>query len=388
MRSEGSPRTGTRPLDGVLVIALEQAVAAPLATCRLADAGARVIKIERDRGDFARHYDTAAGGESAYFAWLNRGKESIVLDIKADDDRALLERLLERADIFVQNLAPGAAARSGLGSEELRRRHPRLITCDISGYGENGPYRDRRAYDLLVQAESGLASITGRPEGPGRVGVSACDIAAGLYAHGAMLESLLLRERTGEGRAIQVSLFDCMADWMSVPLLHYEHLGYEWPRVGLAHPTIAPYGAFPTRGGAEILIAVQNDEEFRRLASDVLDDSALADDERFRTNRVRVENRPELDGRIAERFSSLDRADLEARLARARIAYAAVSTVADLGRHPQLRRALLETQHGTVEIPAPPAIVGGAPLSLGRVPALDEHGGAIRREFAPVASGA
>jgi crotonobetainyl-CoA:carnitine CoA-transferase CaiB-like acyl-CoA transferase len=377
-----------RPLDGVLVVALEQAVAAPLATCKLADAGARVIKIERDRGDFARHYDTAAGGESAYFAWLNRGKESIVLDIKDDDDRALLGRLLDGADVFVQNLAPGAAARSGFGSEALRRRHPRLITCDISGYGESGPYRDRRAYDLLVQAESGLAAITGRPEGPGRVGVSACDIAAGLYAHGAILESLLLRHRTGVGRAIQVSLFDCMADWMSVPLLHYEHRGYDWPRVGLAHPTIAPYGAFPTRGGAEILIAVQNDEEFQRLASDVLDDASLGTDDRFRTNRVRVENRPELDGLIARRFSALDRAEIEARLERARIAYAAVSTVADLARHPQLRRAELRTPHGTIEIPAAPAIVDGVSPPFGRVPALGEHGDAIRREFGTPATGA
>jgi crotonobetainyl-CoA:carnitine CoA-transferase CaiB-like acyl-CoA transferase len=371
-----------RPLDGILVLALEQAVAAPLATCRLGDGGARVIKIERDRGDFARHYDRAAGGESAYFAWLNRGKESIVLDIKNREDRALLDRLFASADVFVQNMAPGAAARSGLGAGELRRRHPRLITCDISGYGESGPYRDRRAYDLLVQAESGLASITGRPEGPGRVGVSACDIAAGLYAHAAILEALLLRERTGEGRAIQVSLFDCMADWMTVPLLHFEHQGYEWPRVGLAHPTIAPYGAFPTRDGAEILIAVQNDQEFRRLASDVLDEATMGDDPRFRTNRDRVEHRAALEHLLAGRFTALDRAELEARLERARIAYAAVSTVGDLSRHPQLRRVPLETPHGTVQIPAPPAIVTGTSPSLGRVPALDEHGASIRREFA------
>jgi crotonobetainyl-CoA:carnitine CoA-transferase CaiB-like acyl-CoA transferase len=374
-----------RPLDGVLVIALEQAVAAPLATCRLGDGGARIIKIERDRGDFARHYDQAAGGESAYFAWLNRGKESIVVDIKNDEDRALLDRLLARADVFVQNMAPGAAARSGLGADDLRRRHPRLITCDISGYGQSGPYRDRRAYDLLVQAESGLASITGRPEGPGRVGVSACDIAAGLYAHAAILEALLLRQRTGEGRAIQVSLFDCVADWMTVPLLHLEHDGYEWPRVGLAHPTIAPYGAFPTRGGGEILIAVQNDEEFGRLASDVLDDATAAHDARFRTNRDRVEHRAELERLLADRFTALDRGELEARLERARIAYAAVSTVADLSRHPQLRRVPLITPHGTIQVPAPPAIVTGDSPSLGRVPALDEHGAAIRREFTATA---
>jgi crotonobetainyl-CoA:carnitine CoA-transferase CaiB-like acyl-CoA transferase len=371
----------TGALDGVLVVALEQAVAAPLATCRLADAGARVIKIERDRGDFARHYDTAAGGESAYFAWLNRGKQSIVLDIKDGEDRALIARLLQQADVWIQNLAPGAAARAGFGSAELRRLHPRLITCDISGYGETGPYRDRRAYDLLVQAESGLASITGRPEGPGRVGVSACDIAAGLNAHGAILEALLLRHRTGRGRAIQVSLFDCMADWMTVPLLHYDHLGYDWPRVGLAHPTIAPYGAFATRDGSELLIAVQNDEEFRRLASHVLDDDALADDPRFRTNHDRVEHRAAVEGLVSERFAAASRRELEARLDRARLAYAAVSTVADLSRHPQLRRAPLATSHGTVEVPAPPAIVVGEARELGRVPALGEHTAAIRREF-------
>jgi len=372
------------PLDGVLVVALEQAVAAPLATCRLADAGARVIKIERDRGDFARHYDTAAGGESAYFVWLNRGKESIVLDIKDGADRRLLDRLVARADVWVQNLAPGAAARAGFGSDQLRRHHPRLVTCDISGYGESGPYRDRRAYDLLVQAESGLASITGRPEGPGRVGVSACDIAAGLYAHAAILEALLLRGRTGEGRAIQVSLFDCMADWMTVPLLHHDYAGFDWQRVGLAHPTIAPYGAFPTREGSQLLIAVQNDEEFARLARDVLDDAALATDPRFVTNRDRVAHRAEIDDIIAERLVALERVEIEARLDRARIAYAAVSTVGDLSRHPQLRRAVLTTPHGTIEVPAPPAIVAGEASSLGRVPALGEHTAAIRRELAEV----
>ena len=375
-----------RPLDGVLVVALEQAVAAPLATCRLADAGARVLKIERDRGDFARHYDDAAGGESAYFAWLNRGKESIVLDIKDDADRPLLDRLLARADVFVQNLAPGAAARAGVGSETLRRRHPRLVTCDVSGYGEHGPYRDRRAYDLLVQAESGLTSITGRPEGPGRVGVSACDIAAGLYAHGAILEALLLRERTGAGSAIQVSLFDSMADWMTVPLLHHDYAGLEWRRVGLAHPTIAPYGAYRVADGSEVLIAVQNDEEFRRLAGTVLDDAALADDPRFRTNSDRVAYREALDLVIGRRLAKSSREELARRLDGARIAWGAVSTVADLSRHPQLRRTSLETPHGTIEVPAPPAIVDGERPSLGRVPALGEHTAAIRREFARAVS--
>jgi crotonobetainyl-CoA:carnitine CoA-transferase CaiB-like acyl-CoA transferase len=369
------------PLDGLLVIALEQAVAAPLATCRLADAGARVIKIERDRGDFARHYDDAAGGESAYFAWLNRGKQSLVLDIKSDEDRGLFERLLARADVFVQNLAPGAAARAGVGSGELRRRHPRLVTCDISGYGDAGPYRDRRAYDLLVQAESGLASITGRPEGPGRVGVSACDIAAGLYAHAAILEALLRRQRTGEGSMLQVSLFDCMADWMTVPLLHHDYAGVEWARVGLAHPTVAPYGAYATRDGSQLLLAVQNDEEFERLTAQVLGDGALAHDPRFRTNSDRVAHRTELDALIGDLAAASTHAELSQRLELARIAWADVSTVSDLSRHPQLRRAALPTPHGTIQVPAPPAIVDGTAPALGRVPALGEHSAAIRAEF-------
>ena len=230
-----------QPLAGILVVALEQAVAAPFASSRLADAGARVIKIERAEGDFARGYDRAVKGQSAYFVWLNRGKESLVLDIKDADDNALLRRILGQADVFIQNLAPGAAARAGLGAEALRAAHPRLITCDISGYGEAGPYSDMKAYDFLIQCETGLTSITGGPDEPSRVGVSLCDIAAGMYAVTGITQALLQRERTGDGAALQVSLFDALGDWMSVPLLLHDHTGKSPRRVGLNHPSIAPY---------------------------------------------------------------------------------------------------------------------------------------------------
>ena len=237
-------------LDGLLVVSLEQAVAAPFCTSRLADAGARVIKVEREGGDFARNYDGAIKGESTFFVWLNRGKESLVLDIKDSDDAALLERIVATADVYIQNLAPGASDRAGFGSASLRHRHPRLITCDISGYGEEGDYAAMKAYDMLVQAESGLCSITGSPEQDGRIGVSACDIGTGLYAHAAILEALYARERSGEGRAIKIAMFGAMADWMAVPLLRFDYGGGKLPRTGLSHPPIQPYGAYATRNFA------------------------------------------------------------------------------------------------------------------------------------------
>ena len=263
------------PLKGLLVVAMDQAVAAPYCASRLADAGARVIKIERPEGDFARGYDKVANGQSSYFVWLNRGKESICLDIKTPEDKALLERLIGRADVFIQNLAPGAMKRAGFGSAELRARHPRLITVDISGYGEEGEYASMKAYDLLVQAESGLAYITGRAEGPGRVGVSACDIACGMHAYAAVLEALLSRAITGQGKGIAVSLFDGMADWMTVPLLQYEGTGKNPPRIGLAHPSICPYGAFQTKDGHDVLIAIQNEREWASFCAHFLDEPNL-----------------------------------------------------------------------------------------------------------------
>ena len=369
--------SGSEPLDGVLVISMEQAVAAPYCSSRLADAGARVIKIERAEGDFARRYDTVVHGESAYFVWLNRGKESLVADIKDDDDRALLYRIIDGADVFIQNLAPGAAARAGYASEELRRRNPRLVTVDISGYGADGEYADMKAYDLLVQAESGLCSITGRPEGPGRVGVSACDVSCGMYAYMAVLEALIVREKTGEGAAISTSLFAGMADWMTVPLLHYDYGGEIMPRVGLNHPSIHPYGAYGTADGGAILFAIQNEREFARLCADVLLDARLPEDPRFANNEARCIHRTEFDAIINGVFGATGRDDLVHRLRDARIAFGEVNDVAGLSRHPALRRARVDSPTGPVDMPAPPA---GA-RAPGPVPALGAHSEAIRREF-------
>ena len=375
--------THAKPLDGLLVVSLEQAVAAPYCAARLADAGARVIKVERPEGDFARGYDRVAKGESAYFVWLNRGKESIALDIKRPADKALLARMIARADIFIQNLAPGAAARAGFGSAALRARHPRLVTLDISGYGEDGPYAEMKAYDLLVQAETGLAAITGRPEGPGRVGVSVCDIAAGMYAYMAVLEALIGRGRDGQGRGLAVSLFDALADWMTVPFLHQVYGGQAPERVGLNHPSIAPYGVYAAGDGGEVVISIQNEREWARLCAEVLERPALAADPRFHDNPARVANRPALDAEIAAALAPLGREQAVARLRAARIAYGAVNSVADLVAHPQLRRIELEAPGGRLELIAPPARGGEAARDFGPVPALDEHGAALRREFAP-----
>jgi itaconate CoA-transferase len=378
-----APDQPSGPLAGLLVVALEQAVAAPFCTSRLADAGARVIKIERPEGDFARHYDQAAGGESTHFIWLNRGKESLVLDIKAPRDAALLARLLSRADVFIQNLAPGAAARAGFGSADLVARHPRLIACDISGYGASGPARAMKAYDLLIQCETGLASITGRPEGPGRVGVSVVDIAAGMYAHAAILEALIARAQTGQGRVLEVSLFDAMADWMTVPLLFQMHTGQGPKRLGLSHPSIAPYGAFPTQDGRPVVIAIQNEREWRALCAVALGRPQMAADPRFDTAVKRVANRPALDGLVAEILGGLSHAEAVARLEQAKVAYASVNEVADLARHPHLRLTPVATQSGERRLVAPPAIGLGEAPSLRPVPALGQHSEAIRREFAP-----
>ncbi|MDB5687889.1 MAG: carnitine dehydratase, partial [Rhizorhabdus sp.] len=329
-----------RALEGILVVALEQAVAAPFCTQRLADAGARVIKIERAEGDFARGYDHVVHGESAYFVWLNHGKQSIILDIKRPDDAALLETMLAKADIFVQNLAPGATARAGFGSADLRARHPRLITCDISGYGQDGPARDMKAYDFLIQCEAGLAAVTGTPDGPGRVGVSVADIGCGMNAHAAILQALYERTVTGKGRGIAVSLFDGLADWMAVPLLHHDYGGKAPARVGLKHPSIAPYGAFACGDRKAVVISIQNEREWKILCMQVLDNPELAADPRFVSNALRVANRSALDGTVGEVFAGLDHEEAVRRLAAAKIAFASVNEVADLSAHGQLRRII------------------------------------------------
>ena len=404
------------PLSGLLVVALEQAVAAPMCTCRLADAGARVIKIERPEGDFARGYDKLArppglvakrdgrerpskqedgrerpdvlhedareraDGESAYFVWLNRGKQSLVLDLARDDDKAVLAALLAKADVFVQNLKPGAIGKLGFPLDQLRRAHPRLIICSISGYGEDGPYAARKAYDMLIQTESGLASVTGSPDAPARVGVSVCDVAAGMNAYEAILEALIAREQSGDGAAISISMFDAMADWMAVPLMQYEG-GQPPRRIGLAHTSIAPYGVFKTKDGADILISIQSDREWRVLAAQVLGDAALAADPAFATNVARVKRRADTDAKVQAMFGATDAEALMQKLAQADIAFARVNDTATLAAHPQLRRIEVATPVGAVSYPAPAARGDGTPRRYGAVPALGEHSDAIRAEF-------
>lgn len=377
----------TLPLEGLLVVSLEQAVAAPFCSSRLADAGARVIKVERAEGDFARGYDHVVHGESAYFVWVNRGKESLCLNIKQQDDHALLLQILKNADVFIQNLAPGAAARAGLDSTLLREKNLKLITVDISGYGESGSYKDMKAYDLLVQCESGLASVTGAPEQPGRVGVSICDIACGMYAHAAILEALVERQQTGEGKGLSVSLFDAIADWMAVPLLHNDYAGKAPQRVGLNHPSIAPYGAYAclddtqAQNGAQVVISIQNNREWQDFCEQVLQRPELAVDPLYRNNVDRCQNRPAMDNQINAVFSVLPKEALIARLNKAKIAFGSVNSIADLSTHQQLRRTQVDTPTGPVELVAPPVIKNNETVSLKSVPALGEHTEQIHQEF-------
>ena len=371
----------TRPLDGILVVTLEQAVAAPFASSRLAEAGARVIKVERDVGDFARNYDHVVNGESAYFVWLNRGKESLVLNIKNEEDAALLARIVATADVFIQNLAPGAAARAGFDSAELRQKHPRLITCDISGYGEEGPYRDMKAYDMLVQAETGLCSITGTPESPGRVGVSVCDIAAGLYALNGILEALFERERTGLGKGLAVSLFGGMADWMTVPLLHFDYGGKAPGRVGLRHPSIAPYSMYVTADGEQVVISIQNEREWSWLCAEILGHPEWTESGPYRDNVSRVANRDSLEDEVGAVFARFTRDQMAEKLGKAGIAYGFVNSVGSLSDHPALRRCRVDTPSGPADMPAPPAIRSDGNPAPGPVPAIGQHSEMIRKEF-------
>ncbi len=369
-----------RDLEGLFVVSLEQAVAAPYCAMRLAEAGARVVKVERPEGDFARDYDYDVEGLSAHFVWLNRGKESLRLNLKDPDDRAVIGRMLERADVFVQNLAPGAAARLGLGAAELRAKRPELIHVSISGYGEEGPRKDLKAYDLLVQAESGLSAITGGPEAPARVGVSVCDIAAGMTAYQAVLEALIGRGRTGEGRTIEVSLFHAVADWMNVAYLHTRYGGKPPKRPGLRHPSIAPYGVFDCADGA-ILISIQNPREWRALCAEVLEAPELADHPDYHDNVARVAHRPALEALIGAEFARWPREALAARLEAAKIAYGRLSSIEEFARHPQLRLIRVDTEKGPVELVAPGAVLRGVDRAPGPVPALGEHDAALRSEF-------
>ena len=370
-------------LEGTTVVALEQAVAAPLATARLADAGARVIKLERPEGDFARGYDDYALGQSSYFVWINRGKESCRVDLRLTADLDLVQTMLSEADVFVQNLAPGATDRLGIGSAALRAAHPRLIVCDIGGFAPGTPDYLRKAYDLLIQAEAGLATITGTEgSGPSRVGISISDIATGQAAYAAILEALLRRSRTGEASHLQLSLFDTIAEFMNVPYLTRRYGGIEPPRLGLAHPSIAPYGVFSCVDG-EILIAIQNEREWVVLCECILGDGRIAVDPRFASNTERVRNRSMVDDLIRTCFAQRRSADVIALLDEYRIAYGRISDMIDLARHRSATMAPVETSRGPVELVAPPVLVDGRRPSLRRVPDLGEHDEALRAEFAP-----
>jgi formyl-CoA transferase len=360
------------PLEGTTVIAVEQAVAAPFCSSRLADAGAHVIKVERPEGDFARGYDAAAKGQSSYFVWLNRGKDSVVVDLATKEGCASLEALIAGADVLLQNLKPGSMDKLGFSLERLKQDYPALICCTITGYGDEGPYADRKAYDLLIQAESGLASITGGPEGPSRVGLSIVDIATGATAHASILEALIARGRTGKGADIRISMFDVMADWLTVPLLNSE-AGNPPKRMGLAHPSIAPYGVFSSNDGKGILISIQSEREWKKLCADVLEQPELVSDPRFSNMVERVRHRELTDKTVGDSFATLGREELLKRLKDADIAFAEVNTMADLTIHPHLRRIEVDTPKGVVTYPAPAAIFVGEIRNYGAVPGIGDH---------------
>jgi len=370
------------PLEGITVVSVEQAVAAPFCSTRLADAGATVIKVERPEGDFARDYDANINGLSSYFVWLNRGKQSVIVDLATADGRTQLERLIGKADVFLQNLKPGALDKLGFARERLRNEYPRLICCSISGYGDSGPYAQRKAYDLLIQAESGLCSVTGGEEAASRVGISVVDISTGATAHAAILEALFARSRTGQGCDIRVSMFDVMADWMSVPLLNTE-AGKPPPRMGLSHPSIAPYGAFRSKDGKDILISIQSEREWKVFCAIVLRQTTLPEDPRFATMVDRVHHREATDKVVAEVFGTLSRAELITRLDAAEIAYGEINSSADLTTHPHLRRIEIETEGGRVSMPAPAPIVIGEQRRYGAVPALGADSVTVLSTAAP-----
>ena len=373
--------TGADDLQGLLVISLEQAVAAPYAAGRLADAGARVIKVERPEGDFARGYDQDANGLSSYFVWLNRGKESVALNLKQAEDLQILKNMISKADIFIQNLMPGALERLGISTADLRSTDPRLITCDISGYGSEGPFQKMKAYDFLVQAEVGLAEITGAPEQPGRVGVSICDIAAGMTAHQAILQALYARSCNGKGRGIEVSLFHALADWMNVPYIQSQYGGREIRRPGLHHPTIAPYGAYQCGDGRQLLLSIQNEREWQRLCSDVLEQPELPTNPKFSSNVNRVTNRTDLDAVLNAAFGADPIDTVAAKLQAAQIAFGRLNDMDEFAKHPQNRFVSVRTSGGEMQILAPGAVVNGMLLPLGDVPDLGANTATIREEF-------
>jgi crotonobetainyl-CoA:carnitine CoA-transferase CaiB-like acyl-CoA transferase len=374
------------PLDGLLVVTVEQAVAAPFASRQLADLGARVIKVERPgTGDFARSYDATVKGLASHFVWTNRSKESLTLDLKRPEAAGVMTTLLSRADVFLHNLAPSAMARLGFGTAALRASHPRLIVCEISGYGTTGPYRDKKAYDLLVQSEAGLVSITGTPDTPSKVGVSIADIAAGMYAFSSILAALLQQQTTGEGAALDISMFDSVAEWMGYPAYYAMYTGTPPERSGASHPTIAPYGPYEAGDGKVVFIGLQNEREWERFCTDVLERRDLVDDARFASNASRVAHRAALDALITVAFSARSAAELVARLDAAQIANARMNDVIDFLDHPQLaardRWREVDSPAGPIRALVPPFGLEGVEPRMGKIPALGEHTDAILSEL-------
>jgi len=383
-QAEAGAKAALRPLDGITVVSLEHAIAAPFCTRQLADMGARVIKVERPGvGDFARGYDERVRGLASHFVWTNRSKESLTLDLKQAEAASILQQLLGQADVLVQNLAPGAAARLGLSFEALHEKHPRLIVCDISGYGEGGPYQDKKAYDLLIQSESGFLSVTGGPDSPAKAGCSISDIAAGMYAYSGILSALLLRERTGLGSRLDVSMLESMVEWMGFPLYYAFDGASPPPRAGAAHATIYPYGPFPVGDGGEIMLGLQNEREWAAFCATVLEQPELAQDKRFSSNTLRVENKEALRVLIVTAFAALTREQVIARLEAAAIANASVNTMQDVWRHPQLasRQRWREVDSPAGALPAllPPASNSAFQPRMDKIPGLGEHSAAILR---------
>lgn len=378
--------TSPRPLDGITVVSLEHAIAAPFCTRQLADMGARVIKVERPGvGDFARGYDERVNGMSSHFVWTNRSKESLALDLKQPEAGAILRRLLGKADVLVQNLAPGAAVRLGLSFESLQELNPRLIVCDISGYGEGGDYQDKKAYDLLIQSESGFLSVTGTPDSPAKAGCSVSDISAGMYAYSSILSALLLRERTGRGSRLDVSMLESMVEWMGFPMYYAFDDAPPPPRAGASHATIYPYGPFPVGDGTEIMLGLQNEREWAAFCRLVLRQPELADDSRYSSNSSRVANQASLRALIVTAFASLSRHQVIERLEQAQIANASVNTMHDVWRHPQLaqrgRWRQVESPVGPLPALIPPGSSSAFEARMDRIPALGENTGAILAEL-------
>lgn len=367
-----------RPLDGITVVALEQAVAAPFATRQLAELGARVIKIERPKvGDFARHYDTTVNGMSSHFVWCNHSKESLTLNVKEPEAKEILDQLLAKADVFIQNFGPGAIDRLGFGIDVLKEKYPQLIICSISGYGENGPYREKKAYDLLVQCEAGLVSVTGSEEVPSKVGISVADIAAGMYAYSGILSALIARSRTGKGSVLEISMLEALGEWMGFPLYYTNYSGNEPKRNGASHATIYPYGPFRTGNDKTVFLAIQNEREWEMFCNQVLRQPERFDDARFATNSDRLQNKSVLQGIIDEVFLQLTAEEVIARLEQAKIANARLNTVQDFWDHPQLkarnRWRQIETPVGPVQSLLPPVTMEDMEPCMGPIPALGEH---------------